>query len=180
MKSCLLRCAVAAALFAVWANAASASTVTFAVTGTYVQSGSTWSVDTATGVVTNSGLSGSANITLTGLGSGAEGSIDGFYDTDDHGFFFRWAVVGAPFGPNYGLIIPDFFPANFVGFTGGTFTDAYIYYNGDNNLPTGLTITFSEVSATPLPAALPLFASGLGALGLLGWRRKKMAAAIAA
>jgi hypothetical protein len=28
---------------------------------------------------------------------------------------------------------------------------------------------------TPLPAALPLFATGLGALGLLGWRRKKKA-----
>ena len=27
--------------------------------------------------------------------------------------------------------------------------------------------------ATPLPAALPLFATGLGALGLLGWRRKR-------
>src|SRR4029079_17650571 len=27
--------------------------------------------------------------------------------------------------------------------------------------------------ATPLPAALPLSAIGLGALGLLGWRRKK-------
>lgn len=26
---------------------------------------------------------------------------------------------------------------------------------------------------TPLPAALPLFASGLGALGLLSWRRKR-------
>lgn len=26
---------------------------------------------------------------------------------------------------------------------------------------------------TPLPAALPLFASGLGALGVLGWRRKR-------
>jgi hypothetical protein len=36
-------------------------------------------------------------------------------------------------------------------------------------------------SATPLPAALPLFATGLGALGLLGWRRKrKNAAALAA
>jgi hypothetical protein len=36
-------------------------------------------------------------------------------------------------------------------------------------------------SATPLPAALPLFATGLGAMGLLGWRRKrKNAAAIAA
>jgi hypothetical protein len=30
---------------------------------------------------------------------------------------------------------------------------------------------------TPIPAALPLFASGLGGLGLLGWRRKRKAAA---
>ena len=30
---------------------------------------------------------------------------------------------------------------------------------------------------TPLPATLPLFASGLGVLGLLGWRRKRKAAA---
>jgi hypothetical protein len=30
-------------------------------------------------------------------------------------------------------------------------------------------------ATTPLPAALPLFAGGLGALGLLGWRRKKTA-----
>jgi hypothetical protein len=30
-----------------------------------------------------------------------------------------------------------------------------------------------DPSATPLPAALPLFATGLGALGLLGWRRKR-------
>jgi hypothetical protein len=31
--------------------------------------------------------------------------------------------------------------------------------------------------ATPLPAALPLFGSALGALGLLGWRRKRKALA---
>ena len=28
-------------------------------------------------------------------------------------------------------------------------------------------------AATPLPAALPLFATGLGAMGLFGWRRKR-------
>jgi WD40 repeat protein len=33
---------------------------------------------------------------------------------------------------------------------------------------------------TPLPASLPLFATGLGALGLLGWRRKRKVAAFAA
>ena len=39
---------------------------------------------------------------------------------------------------------------------------------------TGADQTFTlEIGSTPLPAALPLFASGLGALGLLGWRRKR-------
>ena len=33
------------------------------------------------------------------------------------------------------------------------------------------------VDPTPLPATLPLFATGLGALGLLGWRRKRKQAA---
>jgi hypothetical protein len=37
-----------------------------------------------------------------------------------------------------------------------------------------------DVSAVPLPAALPLFATGLGALGLLGWRRKRKASAVLA
>ena len=32
-------------------------------------------------------------------------------------------------------------------------------------------------AATPVPGALPLFATGLGALGLLGWRRKRKRAA---
>ena len=34
------------------------------------------------------------------------------------------------------------------------------------------TLTFAP-AATPLPAALPLFATGLGAMGLFGWRRKR-------
>ena len=45
-------------------------------------------------------------------------------------------------------------------------------------------VTFDQplsTSATPLPATLPLFAGGLGAMGLFGWRRKrKNAAAITA
>jgi hypothetical protein len=34
-------------------------------------------------------------------------------------------------------------------------------------------------AATPLPAALPLFVTGPGGLGLLGWRRKRKAQAVA-
>jgi len=37
-----------------------------------------------------------------------------------------------------------------------------------------------SIATTPIPEALPLFATGLGFLGLLGWRRKKKAAALAA
>jgi hypothetical protein len=36
------------------------------------------------------------------------------------------------------------------------------------------------VTTTPLPTALPLFGTGLGALGLLGWRRKRKAQMVVA
>jgi hypothetical protein len=52
--------------------------------------------------------------------------------------------------------------------------------SGDVYLLTGsgnqtLAFDTDAPSATPLPAALPLFATGLGAMGLLGWRRKRKA-----
>src|SRR5258708_27899514 len=40
-----------------------------------------------------------------------------------------------------------------------------------------VTVQFRSDGETPLPAALPLFASGLGAMGLLGWRTKRKPAA---
>ncbi len=68
--------------------------------------------------------------------------------------------------------------------------DIWYAYNSDGNLvssfgavspPDISNTTISLVSATPLPAALPLFAGGLGAMGLLGWRRKrKVGATVAA
>jgi hypothetical protein len=51
---------------------------------------------------------------------------------------------------------------------------------GSNTGADSLTVNSLTLSSTPLPAALPLFATGLGAMGLLGWRRKKKVAAIAA
>jgi hypothetical protein len=36
-----------------------------------------------------------------------------------------------------------------------------------------------QLTQTPLPTALPLFATGIGGLGLLGWRRKRKAQAVA-
>jgi len=45
---------------------------------------------------------------------------------------------------------------------------------------TDMTVGVTGASTVPIPGALPLFATGLGALGLLGWRRKKKAQANAA
>ncbi len=41
------------------------------------------------------------------------------------------------------------------------------------DLSTAILATGEAASPTPLPAALPLYASGMGVLGFLGWRRKK-------
>jgi hypothetical protein len=48
-----------------------------------------------------------------------------------------------------------------------------------SNNPTFYVSGLEYTAATPVPAALPLFATGLGALGLLGWRRKRKAQAVA-
>ena len=60
----------------------------------------------------------------------------------------------------------------FITIDQGEFTEPF--GNGDYYIPFGLT---GYIQATPLPAALPLFATGLGLTGLLGWRRKRKTAA---
>ena len=97
-------------------------------------------------------------------------------------------------GPNHNDL-----GVNFTADSGATFL-SYLYYDlpGSSTCDTGAGFacvdanrdflsqpilaffTPSPVSSTPLPAALPLFASGLGALGLLGRRRKRKASAVLA
>jgi uncharacterized repeat protein (TIGR01451 family) len=62
--------------------------------------------------------------------------------------------------------------ANFVGSLSNT---AAVTAVDNAQTVTSNTVTTMVTGATPLPAALPLFATGLGALGLLGWRRKRKA-----
>jgi hypothetical protein len=61
-------------------------------------------------------------------------------------------------------------------------TCQYFYFGVGSTAVAQSNVLLEEitaVSAVPLPAALPLFATGLGALGLLGWRRKRKAQAAA-
>ena len=85
-------------------------------------------------------------------------------------FFISDPFEGVPTGP-FSAIIPET----------GLPQDITSFLYDPGAIAAGGSATFqSDVSdpiLTPLPAALPLFATGLGALGLLGWRRKKKAAA---
>jgi hypothetical protein len=67
-------------------------------------------------------------------------------------------------------------PSSVVSLLGTNSGGVQEYIGLDN-----VSLVDTGVSATPLPAALPLFASGLAGMGLFGWRRKrKNAAAVAA
>ncbi len=62
----------------------------------------------------------------------------------------------------------------------GFYNQAYPCYcivgiDEQSSVPSATTAI--DIEPTPLPATLPLFAAGLGAMGLLGWRRKRKAAA---
>ena len=58
--------------------------------------------------------------------------------------------------------------------------DFFVNVFFDGATPTGFSGAWlTEFSPTPLPAALPLFATGIGAMGLFGWRRKRKAQAVA-
>ncbi len=101
--------------------------------------------------------------------------------------------AGVEINPNSGSLGAGLDAFYFLGFVPGpaSTTTSYDYFCS----PFSACVSFSNVdpnangyffgveltpSATPLPAALPLFATGLGAMGLLGWRRKRKAAALAA
>jgi hypothetical protein len=96
-----------------------------------------------------------------------DGSIfPDFLAIDSNSTPYNGLIIGANSGPGAAIVYFSFpqLPAPF-----------------NDNAILGTWTTIVSPSTTPLPAALPLFATGLGALGLLGWRRKrKAAAAIAA
>jgi hypothetical protein len=119
--------------------------------------------------------------------------------TDASGQVISWGVnLATPFGGNVGDQKFEIATTGFIGVLGsgfdrGLITEVTSAVNPDgttetlfnidgaasNNFDNPLDLPPGSWSVTPLPAALPLFATGVGGLGLLGWRRKKKAAAAA-
>jgi hypothetical protein len=97
------------------------------------------------------------------------------FSTNGSGQITAWQIHVTD-GTTFIITSNDFPP---VGMLKGDVLDrGYSIVSTDQGYIAGDARIWSE---TPLPAALPLFATGLGALGLLGWRRKrKNAAAVAA
>jgi hypothetical protein len=55
--------------------------------------------------------------------------------------------------------------------------NGYVLWSNNDGLEAVFDSFNATLVATPLPAALPLFAGSLGVMGLFGWRRKRKAAA---
>ena len=73
------------------------------------------------------------------------------------------------------------FDGIFCSFTEFSSFDATLILSDGNEvvIQGSLAAALTIATATPLPAALPLFSSVLGVVGLLGWRRKRKAQAVA-
>jgi hypothetical protein len=105
----------------------------------------------------------------------------GFYwgtlDTDNTVDLYNGDTLLAHF---VGTAINNGLSTSFVNFFAGTgeaitrvFLSSGVQFETDN-------FAYAAVAETPLPAALPLFASVLGGAGFFAWRRKRKPAAIAA
>jgi hypothetical protein len=164
-----------AALGCVPVGAATADTIaTFDVVGSFstsnfslYPSGTSLSgilqVDVTTGTVLFPGT----DLNVAGLGAFIG---DGGGGPDSTGWNIE--VLGAHVGETLNI---DFTTSptvgSLVGFTGGTILSGIASSCcRQGTFFSGLT---GSITLTPLPATLPLFASALGALGLLGWRKKR-------
>ncbi len=159
----------------------------YSVTGSITTNGATGTLSSQTDISSWNLIinTGNGPVDLNGPGSPATSAVN--YTG------LALSVVGTGLFFNYGLSTDSFFE---IGTTTGPNENVVLE---DASHPGGPLLQFNDgvdsqstssesgntqigiASATPLPATLSLFATGLGAMGLFGWRRKrKNASAIAA
>jgi len=126
---------------------------------------------------------------------------DGAGPGPNYGVVFNNAYVLNEYANDEGLLVPG---PNSITFLSGSGTPGRMGHNYCPTYPDGVTfagsaesVNFSgtasyivydnitlgsgtPIATTPLPATFPLFATGLGAMGLFGWRKKRKAAAVLA
>ena len=129
---------------------------------------------------------GSVSTGLNGPGyniTGITGTFDGSEITGLLGFA---VCCRSPANNNILYLSEPFLDLAGVGFAVGIynvnlfFEDSYFALLSTDEISGPGTFTVTPITQTPLPGALPLFASGLSALGLLGWWRKRKDKAFAA
>jgi hypothetical protein len=124
--------------------------------------------------------------TFSGIVSGTNANVSGSNDPGPGSLIasggFITLNLAAPGDTSFsesGAVVAD------IRFNGvGVYISIYsVPGYADNLLPFPYTVATEEVSsssATPLPAALPLFGTVLGVGGLFGWRRKRKSQSVAA
>jgi hypothetical protein len=124
------------------------------------------------------GPSGPAPATLDYTGAGAE-SAASYSPLLDQVFFIGDGLTGNGTGSTQTFIAPTGAVLLYLGISDACgYNGGPSCYSQDNSGSFSVSISGSS-AATPLPAALPMFVGGLGALGVLGWRKKRKPAAAA-
>lgn len=190
--ACVALATVVAAGSVAFGGQANAATVTddfsgtlggVAVSGSFTLDVSGGIASDGTGTFTGFGLTNVPMVLITNTTPGDEGSpsvgfrandgtdyfgYDQNFPINSNGLLFQVDTTTPVFGKYDLLGIANANNGN-TGFTGEVGGTEYYNYTGAINL-----------TATPLPAAFPLFAGGLGLIGLIAGRKKRKVAALAA
>jgi hypothetical protein len=193
-KTLLAALAITFASSGAWANSLTFQGVTFSTTnlgGGELQ----LTISNALNASGNwSGINYLESFAVGNVGSFTGASLAGFtYDAgglsngsgngcNGHGAGFACFTAGAsPLALSNNMVLDIAFSGGATNFSLPTLKVDF-WTDSSQTQSTGNLLSQSiPVSATPIPDALPLFATGLGLIGMLGWwRKRKGAAAIAA
>ena len=125
-------------------------------------------------------------MTIQNLGNGTQITGDpllGFPDTQGYGasgINSPYIASDYAFQNSENLVFSQFAPLAFNENLNDTYFISLALSDRSGFIGSVSEYVVVGTGATPLPAALPLFASGLGAFGLLGWRRKRKNATVLA